>query len=216
MAKFNLIKLLIAVLVFATPLTISAGEKESEYTKKELKEFDKAAKKDAKKQVKRQNKEKWVYNGSGDLERKVYNHLKKLVDYGGKCEELIGNAQNIRSVSLAGTSARMDAITTYAENSGLAIKARIEGMDSKINEEQTERLIRAYEAKLAKELNGELRQSYEVYRQNKDGNYDVNVYYLIDEETAKKAKIRALKSEAEIQKLELEIADEISKFVNEE
>lgn len=211
----TLLNLLLALTIVALPATLSARNDDGTYTKKEMKQFEKDAEKQAKKMAKNLKKEGWKINGSGDLEMMFEKHLLKLADFGGKGVEYVGNANNVKNLNSAARMARMGAATAYAELCQLALKERIDGSDVILDSDQRQTLIAGYEARVAKELNGELTKSVEIYKKNKNGTYDVRAFFVVDEEAALAAKLRSLRAEAEYMKLSKELADQISTFVNE-
>lgn len=146
------LRIILACAILATPVCLSAKNDDGSYTQKELKNFDKQAQKESKTKAKQDQKEGWKFNGSTSLQMKIYKHLLKLDDYGGSMLELIGNANDFRSISLGGTSARMDAIRKYAQECRLALKEKIEGLNSALTDDQREKLIDGYEARVAQEL----------------------------------------------------------------
>lgn len=194
------------------PVQTFAKDEAGNYTKNEIKKAEKSAKK----QVKEQKKAGWEFNVSGDPVVIVTNHLLRTMDYGGEGRECVGNANEMKSISLGKSKAHMAAITQYVRDSRMAISGKINYVENDISGEQFDNFINAYEAKLAEEIKGEIKLSYVVYRKNVNGKYDVNAYCLIDEEGARRAKIRALKASAEMEKIALSIADEISSFVNDD
>lgn len=211
----TLFNFIMALAIFALPIASHAVNEDGSYTKKEMQRFQKDAEKQAKKMAKELKKEGWKVNGSGDLEMMLQKHMLKLADFGGNGTEYVGNANNIQNLNSASRMARMAASTAYAEQSQMALKERIDGSDVIMDADQRQTLIAGYEARVAKELNGEITKSIELYKKNKNGTYDVRALYVVDEEAARSTKLRALRAEAEYMKLSTDIADQISRFVNE-
>lgn len=211
----TLLNLIAAVALIMAPLTMTARNDDGTYTKKEMQRFEKDAQKQAKNMTKQLKKEGWKLNGSGDLQMMLEKHMLKLSDFGGNGTEFVGNANDIRNLNSASRMARMAAATAYAEQSQMALKERIDGSDVILDADQRQTLIAGYEARVAKELNGEITKSIELYKKNKNGTYDVRAFYVVDEQAARATKLRALRAEADYLKLSTAIADQISKFVNE-
>lgn len=173
-------------------------------TKKDIKQ----AEKDAKKSAKKYEKEGWRLNGAGTLERNIYHHLVKTVEYGGNCESLEGNSNNATSIQAGISQASYVAAREYAKAQRMAIQTRAEGL----NESDREHFLDGFEARVAEEINGEMRRSYTIYR--KDGNrYEILTEFLIDEDAAERSRKRALRRTAEELDVTKEIADKISNFV---
>ncbi len=211
MRKF--VKIVLLCMALVAPTALVARNEDGSYTGKELKEFKKRAEKESKNLAKKYKKAGWDVNGTASLETAIFNHLMKTADYGGPGKELLGNAQDIKSVSLGGKVARTDAATKYAESCGQSLEGRINAMDNVLDEDQRQQFIHGIESTLAQDLNGEMVLSFELYRKNKNGKYDVNVYYIVDEAAARKAQIRAIKAQAELTKVTRAVADEISQYV---
>lgn len=211
----TLLNLIMALAIVALPMSIAARNDDGTYTKKEMQRFEKDAQKQAKNMAKQLKKEGWKLNGSGDMQLMLERHMLKLAEFGGKGTEFVGNANDIKNLNSASRMARMAASTAYAEQSQMALKERIDGSDVILDSDQRQTLIAGYEARVAKELNGEITRSVELYKQNKNGTFDVRAFYVVDEEAARATKLRALRAEAEYMKLSTNIADQISKFVNE-
>ncbi|MCM1348743.1 MAG: hypothetical protein NC338_04960 [Firmicutes bacterium] len=209
------LQIILAFAIMAVPVTMQARNEDGSYTKKEMQRFEKEAQKQAKNMAKELKKEGWKLNGSGDLQLMIEKHLLKLADFGGNGTEYVGNANDIKNLNSASRMARMAASTAYAEQSQMALKERIDGSDVILDADQRQTLIAGYEARVAKELNGEITKSIELYKKNKNGTYDVRAFYVVDEEAARATKLRALRAEAEYMKLSTDIANQISKFVNE-
>lgn len=211
----TLLNLIMALAIVALPMSIAARNDDGTYTKKEMQRFEKDAQKQAKNMAKQLKKEGWKLNGSGDMQLMLERHMLKLAEFGGNGTEFVGNANDIKNLNSASRMARMAASTAYAEQSQMALKERIDGSDVILDSDQRQTLIAGYEARVAKELNGEITRSVELYKQNKNGTFDVRAFYVVDEEAARATKLRALRAEAEYMKLSTNIADQISKFVNE-
>ena len=73
----------------------------------------------------------------------------------------------------------------------------------------------AYENLVSKEISGELTPSISIYRENKRGNIEYRIYYLVNEDKALESRIRAMKNalvESEVARMN---AEQISKFIKE-
>lgn len=201
---------LMCLAVLLAPMTVSAVDQSGQPTKKEIK----AAQKSAKKSAKEFKKDGWKFNSAGDAVSIVKNHLLKMEEYGGGGVELVGNANAMRSINLGKTRAQMAAINEYCRADQMALKIRLDGMDKIIDDAQAESLINAYEGRVAAEIQGEVKHSFTVYKKNSDGTYEVQSFYILDKANAAKARIRAAKADAEFEKVAIQIAGDISKFVN--
>lgn len=178
-------------------------------SKQEIKEAEKIAKTKAK----QLSKEGWKLLESGTLETVLKAlELKKM---SGDVEEIVGTADKMRSINLGKTTARNNAINEYAESAKSMIRGRITTDIQDINEHQVENLVSGYERLVLKEINGEVKSVYTLYKENKDGKYDVRGYFLVDQEAASKARKRAMELALEESELAHKYGNEISNFIDE-
>lgn len=196
--------LLVASIVFC-PVMLNAQ------TKSQIKQAEKAGKTEAK----RLEKEGWKNSSATPLRLAIKNHLLKTEDFGGAATSYDATAVAVKSLILGGRMARSDIRTQYADMNKSVIKARINDQSQAISIEQADNFVAAYESMVMKEFDGELQKSFSLYRERKDGLYDVRVYFLLDEDKASKTRIRALKNAAAEAQIAQEIADDMSKFINE-
>ncbi|MBQ1646860.1 MAG: hypothetical protein II047_00060, partial [Bacteroidales bacterium] len=68
---------------------------------------------------------------------------------------------------------------------------------------------------LQKEIRGELRPSYTLVRHNADGSYQVMSYFIVNEEAAMNARVKAMELAASESEAAQQIAVRISEFVKE-
>lgn len=209
MKTFLLTLSLIIGFSFSMPETIAQP------TKKEIK----AASKVSKKREKELRKEGWKIQGSSTLLGKLEKHNLRTTDYGGSATEYVGLSERNIDIDMGVTEAIANAAQYYAQNSGSVVKGRIEDQKSKLTETQQKAFIAAFEQLIVKEIKGEFQKSFVIYKENYDkkskkNSYDVQVFYLLDEEAASQARIRTMKIAAAEAKIAQEIGDEISDYIN--
>jgi outer membrane cobalamin receptor len=73
----------------------------------------------------------------------------------------------------------------------------------------------AYESSVKKTINGELKKSYSVYREKANGTIDYKAVYVVNEENATKARIRAMQLAMQESEYARQNAEKISEFVRE-
>ena len=73
----------------------------------------------------------------------------------------------------------------------------------------------AYERLVEKEIKGEMEESYSVIRDNGDGTYELQTFYIVSESAASKARLRALENALKESEAAQRNADKISSFVRE-
>lgn len=174
---------------------------------------NKAIAKVAKTNAKTLQKEGWKLLETGDLTYLIEKHLTKIED--GNAFEITNSAEGKKSLNMAKSIARNNVLNEYAESARSIVKGRITSNMQDINEQQAENFVAAFERMVCTELNGEVRTSYTLYRQNNDGKYDVRLVCLVDYNAAQKAIIGAIKRAAEQQKIAQQYGSEISSWIDE-
>lgn len=196
-------KILLVLMVCICGLVVNAQ------TKKEVKDAVKTAKLEAKKL----EKEGWKLLESGTLQSVLQAHY--LKKNSGDVEEIVGTANNKISINLGKTTARNNVLNEYAERARSMVRGRITSDIRDVDENQVENLVGGYERMVLKEINGEVKPAYTLYKERKDGRYDVRGYFLVDQESASKARKRAMQLALEESELAHKYADQISSFIDE-
>ena len=81
--------------------------------------------------------------------------------------------------------------------------------------DEFEHFYAAYERAVESEIKGEMQESYSIIRDNGDGTYEMQVYYIVSESAASKARIRALENMAKESAAAQQYAEKVSEFVKE-
>lgn len=196
------------ILSFVLCITMFAGVAYGQ-TKQEIKQAEKAAKSEAKTLA----KEGWKLLETGSMEYVIKQQL--LRKKTGDVEEIVGTANRMRSINLGKTTARNNAINEYAESAKAMVRGRITTEIRDIADDQVENLVGGYERLVLKEINGEVKSAYTLYKENKDGKYDVRGYFFVDQESASKARKRAMQLALEESELAHKYGNEISNFIDE-
>ena len=170
-----------------------------------------ASKKIVKANAKQFEKEGWVLDGTGTFLSVLTDHRSKIE--GGKATELVGNANNKKSVSLAKAIARNNAINEYAENACSMVRAKINTDLKDLNEEQRENFTAVYERLFNKEMTGILKSSFYMYRRNVDGTYDLRAFFIVDEESITTANKNAIQETADQTGISKQYAKEVAHMV---
>jgi hypothetical protein len=173
--------------------------------------------KTAKKEAKKLEKEGWKSDGSLPLENLLYKHYQKLTDENN--QELVANVvgnTSVKTLNQGQQWAANIASVTYAKQAGETVRARSGGETSAgTGMPSSESFYQAYESKVEKEIKGELKRSFSVYMEKSGGNLDVRVYYIINEDNASKARMRAMELAMQESELARKNAERISQFVQE-
>jgi hypothetical protein len=202
----KIISILMLVVVFVT--TAVAQPKEN----------DKALWKNAQKQAKKLEKDGWVADGSLPLENLIYKHLKKLQDENN--QELIANvvgSTNVKTLNQGQQWAATIASVSYAKQAGQVVRGRNAAEVGAGTEDMpsADSFYDAYESSVKKTINGELKKSYSVYREKANGTIDYKAVYVVNEENATKARIRAMQLAMQESEYARQNAEKISEFVRE-
>ena len=180
--------------------------------------LSKAIKKEYKAKMKQFKKEKWeLYGSSRTLEVTLAKYYEAM-EANPNVREIMGNAARFKSKTVGHQSAINDAGRTYAQQCGSIVKGRVDsdlasdGLD--VNSE-FDHFYAAFERLVEKEIQGELQEKFSIIRQigsDKDeAIYEMQTYFLVDEDAASKARIRAyeqaLKESEAAQKMATKIGD---------
>lgn len=183
------------------------------------KALEKALKKEFKAKKKEFKKGDWkIYGTSRSEDVVLLKHFDKLSELGDDAVEIVGIASNFKSKNVGVQMAYNNAIVTYAQRAGSHIKGRVasdisgDGTDA---EGEFEHFYAAYEREVEKEIKGELEPSFTVIRDNGDGTYEMQSYFIASESAASKARIRAYENAMKESQAAQKYATKISEFVNE-
>lgn len=130
-------------------------------------------------------------------------------------ELLIGSSYDTKKLNLAKAKARNNAINEYAEYGKTTVKGRINTQLSDIDEEEADNLVEAFQRMVVRELEGEISVPALVLYRERNGSYDVQCFYLIDEARAAKVRANAMKKAIEEAKIAQDFGKTVSDFVNE-
>ena len=127
---------------------------------------------------------------------------------------------------LVGEPAKRQAVTNaqvaYAQRAGAQVKARIvediAANSADINAE-FEHFYAAYEAQVQKEIGAELQESFTIVRPHtkskKCNTYDMQVFFIISEDAATRARVRAYENALKESEAAQRYADRVSQFIQE-
>ena len=178
----------------------------------------KAVKKEVSKKMKEYKKKGFeIFGSTMTLETKLTQHYTKLWSKEGQVVEVPGFSQ-AKSRNLALNAAQNSAAARYATSAGQLIKGRVlsdEALNSADMTAEFDKFYAAFEGKVQQEIKGELRPSFNVAKQNADGTISVEAYYLVDEEAASRARIKAFELSKNESAAAQKYAQKISDFVNE-
>ena len=183
------------------------------------KTLQKQLKKEYKTKMKEYDKEGWkLFGSSRSLDVALLTHYDKLTRLGEDGFELVGVASRFKSKNVGHQMAINNACVTYAQHAGSYVKGRVvsdmagDGVEA---DEEFDHFYAAYERLVEKEIKGELSESYSVIRDNGDGTFEMQTFFIVSEKAASKARIRALENASRESEAAQKYAEVVSKFVEE-
>lgn len=183
------------------------------------KALEKARKKERKEVMKRYKKEGWqLFGSSRSLEVALLSHWDKLDNPATDAREVMGVSTRSKSKNVGLQMSINNACLTYAQQAGSQLKGRVvsdlagDGIDT---DAEFEHFYAAYERLVEKEIKGEMEQSFSIIRDNPDGTYEIETYFVVSEDAATKARLRALDNALKESEAAQRYADKVSKFVRE-
>jgi len=183
------------------------------------KALEKLYKKEYQRKMKEFKKEKWkVFGTSRSFDVALMQHYDKLNNLGDNGQEIVGVASKFKSKNIGHQMAINNACMTYAQQAGSQLKGRIvsdmngNGTDA---EGEFEKIYAAYERLVEKEIKGEMKESFSVIRDNGDGTFEMQSFFIIDENAASAARIRAVENAAKETAVAQQYAKKVSDFVRE-
>lgn len=201
--------MILLTLALVCPSTLNAQNKA----------LNKALKKEYKSKMKEYKKEGWkIFGSSRSLDVSLLSHYDKLYQGGENTYEVVGIASAFKSKNIGKQTALNNACNIYASQAGSRIKGRIVsdmGANADDVTSEFDHFYAAYERLVEKEIRGELSESFSIIRENKDGSYEMQTYFIVNEDAATKARIRAFENAAKESDAAQKYAEKVSKFVRE-
>ena len=205
-------KKIILLLVALFTLSLAEGYAQS-------KALEKARKKEYKTKIKEFEKEGYkVFGTSRSLEMALLLHYEKLDKMGDDGQEIVGIASAFKSKNTGHQMALNSALINYATKASSQLQGRTvsdvhgEGVAA---EGEFDKFYGAYQNHLQAEIKGALSESFSVIKDNHNGTYEMQTYFVFSENAASKARLRALENAAKETAAAQEYARKISDFINE-
>lgn len=186
------------------------------------KALEKALKKEYKQKKKEFEKEGWKIFTGRSIDVALLKHYEKLNE-NENLREIIGIDYGYSDAQLGRKNARTDAVTTYAQQARSTVEGRIVSDMGTTGEVSSEfnHFYAAFEEAVKKEIEGELIESFSIIREagidkkTKKQTYDLQIFFLVDEDAAHTARLRALENAMRESELAQKYADKVSKFIDE-
>lgn len=182
--------------------------------------LSKAIKKEYKAKMKQLKKEKWELYGSARTLDVTLAKYYEALDAKEDVREIMGNAARFKSKTVGHQSAINDACRTYAQQCGSTVKGRIDSdlaSDGLDVSSEFDHFYAAYERLVEKEIQGELQEKFSIIREidkeKGDPVYEMQTYFIVDEEAASRARIRAYEQAVKESEAAQKMATKIGDFV---
>lgn len=181
--------------------------------------LEKAQKKEYKAKIKEFKKEGWkLYGSSRTIEVALLTHYDKLRQLGENGYEVMGEASSFKSKNVGKQMSINNACNIYARNAGSHVKGRVVSDlagDANNTDAEFEHFYAAYETLVEKEIKGEMQESFSVIKDNKNGTFSMQTFFIINEDAAVKARIRAMENAMKESEAAQKYAKKVSDFVRE-
>lgn len=183
------------------------------------KALEKARQKEYKTKMKEYKNENWkLFGSSRSLDVALLTHYDKLNALGEDGVEVLGVASRFKSKNVGHQMAINNACITYAQQAGSHVKGRIVSDlkgDGVEDNQEFDRFYAAYERLVEQEIKGEMKESYSIIRDNGDGTFEMQTYFIVSESAASKARIRAMENAARESAAAQKYAQQVADFVRE-
>ena len=181
------------------------------------KALSKAVKKEYKTKMKEFKKGGWkLYGSTRSLDVALLTHYEKLNKEGDETYEIMGNCSQFKSKNVGHQTCVNNAANLYAQQASRQVKGRIVS-DIAGNADDVaaefDHFYAAYESLVQKEINGELQESFSVIKENKDGTFEMQTFFVVSESAATRARIRAYENALKESEAAQKYAQKVSDFV---
>lgn len=183
------------------------------------KALSKALKKEYKTKMKEYSKEGWkVFGTTRSLDVVLLKHYDKLNELGENGYEVVGVASKFKSENVGHQTAVNNACNLYAQQAGSHVKGRIVSdmaTDGDNTASEFDHFYAAYERLVEKEIKGELVESFSIIRNLGNGEKQMQTYFIVNEDAATKARIRAYENALKESEAAQKYATKVSEFIKE-
>ncbi len=203
----NLIKIVMLVMasVLVTPAITPSVYAQTE---KEIKQNKKDAQKQGKQLAKQLKKEKWTYAGAAPLEIAAERFLLATEFSNDKYRESTPIITDAESITRGESKARSAAENDLIREIQTAIKGEITSMTGDAGGMYQDTQVDTYVRKVARELNGDVKKYFTVYRKEANGKYTVKCYYSIPNVASSAAFKQSVQNNADFAKMVKEMLGE--------
>ncbi len=213
----KIIMMTAAALMLSVSCPVTAQNQESETLYSRI--LAKKIKKEYKNKLKELKKGKWeLYGSSKTLEVALLSHYDKLEKGGEDAREIIGTATKFQSKNIGHQTAINNACNIYARQAESHVKGRVVsdmGTNGDSIAGEFDHFYAAYQSLVEKEIKGEMQESFSLIRPNGDGSYEMQTFFIVNESSASKARIRAFELAAKESAAAQHYASKVGEFIKE-
>lgn len=183
---------------------------------------EKEIKREVKKKAKELKKEGWtIYSSPYTLETALTAYYQELQKDGA--QHMVGVASAFVSKNVGKQAALNSAINEYARQAQSFVRGRVvSDMFNNATDavpEEFDKFYAAYESMVVKEIKGELKPSFSLIRSKgmQDGKevFEMQTFFVLNENEASKARIRAMENALKESTLAEEYASRVADFISE-
>lgn len=185
------------------------------------KQLKKQRQKEYKAKLKEIKKGGWqIFNTSHTLEVALLTHYEKLMEE-GVYEQASNSMSSLKNIGTA--KLLQDACEKYATEIGAELKGKtVTEHASDASEEdllELDNFLQGYKTKVQAEIAGEMKPSYFLYREIKTASgkaaYEFQGYFIVDKESAHKARLKAYKAMMAEQAAAHALSEKTEKWIDE-
>lgn len=189
------------------------------YAQNYAKMTEKAQKKELKEKMKEYKKKGYEIMGSRTMEVALSRHYSKINELGDNAVVFDGVSTRTKSKNLGEQMALNNATIKYAQKAGSTVKGRVVsdifGDGSSADAEgEFEKFYAAYERLIEQKVKNALEPSYSIIKDNGDGTYEIQSFFIVNENKARIAREQALNGALKESELAAKYGEQISSFVN--
>ena len=201
--------LMAAMALFVAVVTVCAAPPKND---------DASTWKRSKKQAKELRREGWKVDGTRTIEESLYYfHMEEQKDPNNQgYTERIQGTTSAKTINQAKQWAHNNAAISYAKRAGQFLRGRVNAeISAGVDAPSLDNFYEAYESLVQKLIQNELGMRFGLYREKSDKSIEYQAWYIINEDQASKARIRAMENMQKESEFAREHAKELSDFVRE-
>ncbi len=178
---------------------------------------EKALKKELKEKMKEYKKKGFEIMGSRTMEVALTKHYSKLNDLGDNAVVFDGISTRTKSKNLGEQMALNNATIKYAQKAGSTVKGRVVSDlygDGTSGEDEFEKFYAAYERLIEQKVKNALEPSYSIIKDNGDGTYEIQSFFIVNESKARIAREQAMEAALKETDMATKYGDKIRSYIN--